>query len=88
MHVLPLRLEAEVSDATGTREEVSDLEGTGRARGGGSNTNGQNLSKNTGLERDVDGPRGGEQSETNPQPVVPDRQVERRRRTPHPDMAI
>ncbi|HEY4929264.1 MAG TPA: glycoside hydrolase family 36 protein [Acidimicrobiales bacterium] len=33
MHVLPLRLEAEVTDAAGSRVEVSDLEGTGRAFG-------------------------------------------------------
>ena len=33
MHLLPLRLEAELADADGTRVEVSDLEGTGRAFG-------------------------------------------------------
>ena len=33
MHVLPLRLEAEVTDAAGNRVESSDLEGTGRAFG-------------------------------------------------------
>jgi len=31
VHLLPLRLEAELSDADGTRVEVSDLEGTGQA---------------------------------------------------------
>ena len=31
MHVLPLRLEAELTDTIGTRVEVSDLEGSGRA---------------------------------------------------------
>ena len=33
MHVLPLRLEAEVTDDAGSRVESSDLEGTGRAFG-------------------------------------------------------
>ena len=33
MHLLPLRLEAEVTDNAGTRLETSDLEGTGRAFG-------------------------------------------------------
>lgn len=33
MHLIPLRLEAEVTDGAGTRVETSDLEGTGRAFG-------------------------------------------------------
>jgi len=33
MHVLPLRLEVDLSDGSGSRVEVSDLEGTGRAFG-------------------------------------------------------
>ena len=33
MHLLPLRLEAELSDAAGSRTEVADLEGTGQAFG-------------------------------------------------------
>ena len=33
VHLLPLRLEAELSDAAGSRTEVADLEGTGQAFG-------------------------------------------------------
>ena len=33
MHLIPLRLEAEVTDGAGTRMETSDLEGTGRGFG-------------------------------------------------------